>query len=72
VTAVQWEELTGAEQEAFERVAHGDTSTVTADILGRLIVLGLVERSRSGPSISEMGLQFLAAGGIAPRPRGRP
>jgi ribosomal protein S19E (S16A) len=64
--------MTSAEQEAFERVAHGDTSTVTADILGRLIVLGLVERSRTGPSISQTGLQFLAARGVAPRPRGRP
>jgi hypothetical protein len=68
---VQWEELTSVEQEAFELVAYGNTSGVTAPILARLIELGLVERKQTGPAISRAGLQFLAARGIAPRPWGR-
>jgi hypothetical protein len=60
-----------AEQEAFELVAYGNTSGVTAAILARLMELGLVENKQTGPGISRAGLQFLAARGIAPRPWGR-
>ena len=67
MATVQRDDLTGTEQQAFERVAPGDVSAVAPAILGRLIALGLAEKKRTGPEISQAVLQFLATRGLAPR-----